>query len=142
MLGHQVSYFQLIATLSFCPSNNFQIEEEIEKEREKDAEREVEEETRATVAMLEAEVNRSFEEKVQGSYSPEKVPDSEGDSSPASEHEYSPMSKHEDAPDGEIQTLFEGTFDDVVCHQEVILGMLGSRKHFACFCSLFFSFLH
>ena len=57
---------------------------------------------------------------------------SEGDSSPAS--------KHEDAPDGEIQTLFEGTFDDVVCQQEVILDMLGSRKHFACFCSLFFSF--
>ena len=121
MSGHQVSYFQLIATLSFCPSDNFQIEEEeIEKEREKDAEIEVEEETRATVAMLEAEVNRSFEEKVQGSYSPEKAPDSEGDSSTASEYEYSPMSEH-DALDGEIQTLFEGTFDDVVCQQEVIL---------------------
>lgn len=124
--------------LLYCPSNNFQIEaEQVEKEREKDAEREVEEETKATVAMLEAEVNRSFEEKEQSSDNQEKLPDSDGDSSSASEHEYSLMSDHQEAPDGEIQTLFEGTFDDVVCQQEVIFHMLSSKETFCLFSPVF-----
>ena len=94
-------------------THNFQINH-VEKEEKYE-----ETELTSTVAVSAAEIVRSFERKGQSYDLETRLTSAHDEDSPTSEED-SPASASEPEDSPEIRTLFEGSFNDVVCQKEVI----------------------